>query len=283
MNKKTERINVGYFIKPAEYVMGELNFPLGMGFLENDREFIIDRISFPGYLIMSCLEGKLWVEQYGVKTQLLPGESCLLNLQDQHKYYYDEEDPCKIVWLHFDGKHVSELCSLIFDNTKKYIVIQEKHMPILIKNCIDIYRKEGMDSYLEISENIYKSLMIFLEQKKQLESKPQMILEKELNVFLDDHIGENITLEMMAEVCHLNPSYFCRRFKKEMNMTPMQYLLEKRIETAKFFLIYTNDKIATISKNLGFYDQNHFSFSFKKATGMSPTTYRKKKMSHNLL
>ena len=118
--------------------------------------------------------------------------------------------------------------------------------------------------------------MIFLESFiKTSEGYFNMPLAKKLNSFLEQHMGERITLEQMADFCHFNQSYFCRRFLKETGVTPMQYLQKKRIEGAKFLLLNTNYKLSYISQELGFYDQNHFSYCFKKETGISPTAYRR--------
>ena len=276
IKEEKKRINFGYIVEPTEFALSHLNYVLSLGFLENDRHFLVNRAYFPGYLIMSCISGKLWVEQYGYKVCVMPGESCLMNLQHPHKYYYDNDDPCSIVWIHFDGNQVNNMTSLIFEGQEKIDVIRENHLPILIRECIALYKKEGDDATFEISAIIYRALMIFMERSVNF-TRGNFVssLKKELNSYLEEHIGENITLKQMADICYLNPSYFCRRFLKETGTTPMKYLQRKRIERAKFFLLNTHHKIAYISQELGFYDQNHFSYQFKKETGMSPTEYRK--------
>jgi len=267
----------GYICNPTEFTEKYLIYALGMGCIVNQRHFLIDRKSFPGYLIMFCCSGKMHIEQYGKIATLMSGQCCVMTLQDPHKYYSDMEDPCEVYWLHFGGKQVEELFSLICEGSSKYVILQEKIILSLIQRSIDIYQQDNIGYCMEFSANVYRILLTIL--KRIMETNAEDIsspLTMQLEPFLKEHIKEKITLEMMAEQCHLNPAYFCRRFRAETNRTPMQYLMEKKMELAQYYLLYTNEKISTIAEMLGFYDQNHFSFRYSKATGMSPSEYRKK-------
>ena len=68
-----------------------------------DSEFLIDRKVFKNNLVMYVLEGLLWVEQYGKKYALEPGQGVMMRLTDAHKYYTDPENTAHILWFHFRG------------------------------------------------------------------------------------------------------------------------------------------------------------------------------------
>lgn len=268
----------GYICQPSDFVREHLNFPLGMGYIVNDRCFEVRRNYFPGHLIMYCISGKLHIEQYGTASVLHPGYCCLMTLEEAHNYYSDAEDPCELLWLHFNGKHLHEMLHLIFENTRKYRIIQNSRLLPVLRECILNYESDSSGSCFSNSSNIYYLMTVFLEETIRSGSQKTISLSpltRELDSFLNEHIKEKITLKRMAEQCHLNSSYFCRRFHAETNMTPMQYLMQKRIELAKYYLIYTQKQMSLISEELGFYDQNYFSLCFLKATGLSPTQYRK--------
>ena len=268
----------GYICQPSEFSREHLYYTLGMGYIINDRNFLVDRDTFPGHLVMYCISGLLHIEQYNVRSTLSPGQCCLMTLEDAHKYYSDTEKPCELLWLHFNGKHAHELLDLIFDHRSRYVLIEQTHVLSLLQNCILNYESDSTGSCIINSANTYQILSIFLDQIVRAEKQETVNispLAKHLDSYLGEHIHERITLDMMAQQCHLSSAYFCRRFRLETNMTPMQYLMHRRIELAKYALIYTPDQISQISQELGFYDQNHFSFCFHKATGISPTQYRK--------
>jgi AraC-like DNA-binding protein len=65
-----------------------------------------------------------------------------------------------------------------------------------------------------------------------------------------------------------------RLFRKEMQCTPRQYVIRKKIEKAQLNLIAGEKSLKDIAYTLSFYDVNHFQRSFKKLTGMSPLTYQ---------
>ena len=63
-------------------------------------------------------------------------------------------------------------------------------------------------------------------------------------------------------------------FAKYMGVSPITYLLQKRIEEGKSLLSSTSHSISQIATSLGFSSQSYFSQAFKKATGRTPVQYR---------
>ena len=74
---------------------------------------------------------------------------------------------------------------------------------------------------------------------------------------------------------HLSKSQISREFKKYFNVTPYQYLLNRRITISQNLLTKTKLSVKEISDSLCFTDEYHFSSLFKKKNGMSPTAYKK--------
>lgn len=270
----------GYFHHPNEFSREYLLYPLEMGYIVNLKEFLINRAFYPGYLLMCCISGKLHLEQFGNTGLVCPGESCLMTLERPHVYYSDQSDPCEILWINFAGNTASRLLPSILENAGSYVITQNSLLPVLVRNCIATYENDTLHSDFEMSSILYEILMKILKSATAgtgAEYAFSSTLTQTLDPFLANRLGEKITLEQMAEQCHLNPSYFCRRFRAETGITPMQYLLRKRIEMAKYLLTYTEDSLLAVAAQLGFYDQNHFSVSFTKAVGCSPSKFRKQK------
>lgn len=68
-----------------------------------------------------------------------------------------------------------------------------------------------------------------------------------------------------------------RLFKRELGMSPAQFILKAKLEEAKDLLRHTDKPISEISSALCFYDQSHFQHNFKAAYGMTPVEYRQKR------
>ncbi|KAA6329836.1 Melibiose operon regulatory protein, partial [termite gut metagenome] len=92
--------------------------------------------------------------------------------------------------------------------------------------------------------------------------------------YIRENIGNNLQVNDLADICNLNRDHFTRLFKKEMQCTPMQYIIRKKIEKAQLILVASESSIKDIAYNLSFDNVTHFHRSFKKITGLSPITYK---------
>lgn len=93
--------------------------------------------------------------------------------------------------------------------------------------------------------------------------------------YIDSNYAENITLDFLSELTHLNKYYFAHAFNREFNVSPINYLIQRRIRESKYLLENTNHSLAHISEALGFSSPSYFSQSFRRLEGMSPIQYRK--------
>ena len=95
--------------------------------------------------------------------------------------------------------------------------------------------------------------------------------------YIDANYTEDIALDSLAEMAHLNKYYLIHAFKCENGLSPINYLIKRRIIESKYFLSNTNHSISQIACILGFSSPSYFSQSFKKLEGQSPNKYRKEK------
>ncbi|HBF14863.1 MAG TPA: hypothetical protein DDW30_04120 [Clostridiales bacterium] len=91
---------------------------------------------------------------------------------------------------------------------------------------------------------------------------------------INERYAEDLSLHTLAEEVHLNPTYFHRVFRAACGMTPLAYLTEVRISHAKFLLRNTDRSVTEIAGQCGFSSYNYFCTVFRKATGLSPSTFR---------
>lgn len=91
--------------------------------------------------------------------------------------------------------------------------------------------------------------------------------------YIRENVEKNIYVKDLAEICFLDKDYFTRLFKKEMGCTPMQYLMQKKIEKAQISLLTGRTNIKNIAYDLSFNSISHFCTSFKKITGVSPSDF----------
>ena len=97
---------------------------------------------------------------------------------------------------------------------------------------------------------------------------------QELQKLLDAHLEKKINFKLISREIAYSQAYMVRLFKKHMGVTPHEYLLKRRLESAKLLLRHSTLSIKEIAERLVFSDQYHFSNYFKKCLGMSPSRFR---------
>ena len=93
--------------------------------------------------------------------------------------------------------------------------------------------------------------------------------------YIDDHFKENINLDLLSELVHVNKYYMVHSFTKEFGISPINYLITRRIEESNYLLGGTDHSLSQISHMIGFSSPSYFSQSFMRIEGMSPMEYRK--------
>ncbi len=94
--------------------------------------------------------------------------------------------------------------------------------------------------------------------------------------YIEQHYMEHITIEKLANLGYMSKSTFNRRFKSEIGITPIEYLIEVRIKMAKLMLIRKDNQLTDIAIRCGFGSGAYFSSCFQKYVGITPTEYRDK-------
>ncbi|MEW9122275.1 MAG: PocR ligand-binding domain-containing protein [Thermotaleaceae bacterium] len=140
------------------------------------------------------------------------------------------------------------------------------------------YRFIGQLSKIENIEDlsywILKVLDRFMENVFSLSHSKNAETIKTALSFINKNYMNNITLEQVAGIVYLNPSYFSTIFKKETGMPFSTYLNKVRIQESKQLLKDINQSILDIALAVGFEDQSYYSKVFKKITGLTPKEYR---------
>lgn len=99
--------------------------------------------------------------------------------------------------------------------------------------------------------------------------------------YIDCHLHMPIRAAELAEYVNLNHSYLSVLFKKETGISISGYVMQKRIDTAKNMLRYSDYSASQIGEILAFSSQSHFIRCFKKSAGLTPKEYRNRYFREN--
>ena len=94
--------------------------------------------------------------------------------------------------------------------------------------------------------------------------------------YIQQHLSEPLSVAMLAEKLHLSHNGLIWKFKKELNVTPVNYINMCRIKHAKQLLFDSDLTISQIAEDCGYANAYYFSNAFKKLEGISPSGFRKK-------
>ena len=97
--------------------------------------------------------------------------------------------------------------------------------------------------------------------------------------YIDLHFKEALTLEQLAEEGHMNKFYLSHAFKREYGVSPINYMISRRIEESKYLLAETDLSLSQIAQLLGFSSLSYFSQVFHRTQNISPKEYRQSQKS----
>ena len=111
--------------------------------------------------------------------------------------------------------------------------------------------------------------------RKHYNSSEDSIITHALK-YIHQNYAAKISIDEISGFCHCSISYLSHVFKRRLNVNINTYINKVRTETAKDYLVQTDDSITDVSMNVGFSDPNYFSRVFTKLMGIPPTEYRRR-------
>ena len=112
--------------------------------------------------------------------------------------------------------------------------------------------------------------------KEDKNDEQENVLIQQVRRYLEhNYMKIDISLDSIAEMIKLNPTYFSALFKKESGVNFLDYLSDLRINAAKEYLRDPLKGASEIASLVGYDSAGYFTRAFKKRTGMTPTEYRK--------
>ena len=138
------------------------------------------------------------------------------------------------------------------------------------------YRKGGA----EIANYLALALVAKVSAMIKTNASPRKIKEPSISSmaknFIDAHYMENICLEDIAGAVFTNVYNLSKIFKAEIGISPMRYVILRRMGEAQNLLINTDMTITRIAMSVGYNNSNYFQNVFKNFMQMTPREYRKR-------
>lgn len=207
------------------------------------------------------------------------GHMILYRPKEPQRYEYYAEDKTEVYWVHFTGGNVTNILrSYGLTNDKKVFYCGSgPEYQTLFRSMIEELQM-CRESYTEMLEMYLRQIFIRLQRCfKNSVVKDSSRTAEEIDkaaIYFSEHYSEAINIDEYAAKIHVSTSWFIRNFKQYTGVTPMQYILSKRIYNAEALLHNTQYNITEIAQIVGYDNPLYFSRLFKKVKGISPSEYR---------
>jgi two-component system response regulator YesN len=169
---------------------------------------------------------------------------------------------------------LSYLSYHLFQNIKAVITEEpllqsnQKIMNDLIENFETL--EDTQDEFLFILEK-FEFLMLDVFEKSNHHN-----LAKEIKRYIEEHISNpDLSLSHLSEHFGINSKNLSHLFKDEFDVKFIDFIIHRRVELAKHFLISTTDNIQEIAEKVGYISPISFNRVFKRVVGIPPGDYRK--------
>ena len=163
----------------------------------------------------------------------------------------------------FDGKNISFL-------NKKFNNLKANQLFLEVKTAIDSKNDELIyNSLLQFTNEI----RLYAQEDTEEYLQQDFSVFNEVNNFIDDNICNKFNLDELSKMANINKYGFIKKFKASSGMTPINYILMKKIFSSKT-LITPDSELTDIAYQYNFTDLAHFSKTFKRFIGVSPKKFQ---------
>ncbi len=215
------------------------------------------------------------------KIVVTPKNSIAKTVLEDLKEYYEELPVLSYEEVKQIANMFFSLCNYLVEEALDKSLILEMYQKNIKKevkiasNTLTGYTIKNMEhAKKEISNALVNAYIKENPYSKDLE----IIVSNTLNPAIEyiyKNKSENVTVEKMAKICHISPSYFSRLFLRETGGNFSNFSSRLKVEWAKNILEKKDMSINEISDELGFTETGYFIKVFKKYEGVTPAIYRK--------
>ena len=219
--------------------------------------------------------------QFLIQDQVFPvdvNNLVIINPNVPHTEASLNAQPLEYIVLGIDGIELATK-----ENSNGQFCILDHFESVDISSCLrNILREMELKNtgHMDVCQAYMEILIIRLMRNTNLavQTPPQVISGNSqcaaVRRYIDLHFKEPLTLEQLSEEAHINKYYLSHAFKREYGVSPINYMISRRIDESKYLLAETDLSMSQIAHALGFSSLSYFSQVFRKSQQISPMEFR---------
>ncbi len=267
-----------------------------LSIFETYTESYMVPLTFNDFVITSMIRGKKVMHLADKKEfAYLPGETVIVPPSETMRIDFPEANdynPTQCIALAIDQEQIRQTIRYLNENFPKheqgeewklnydeYHFYNNEEIAYLINKIIRVCSEKSREKDI-LADLTLKELLVRIMQTQNL----KMLTGDAGNHhplafvigYIKSNLNEKISIESLSSKACMSKATFYRLFKRELGVSPNDFILTEKMNRAKEMLKRPGSKVAAISYELGFSDSNYFIRAFKKMEGMTPGAFQLK-------
>lgn len=257
-------------------------YPLAVGYYDRAEGHKMRRKHHNNNLLIYCFAGRGFLQTPDWEGTVNGGELMMLPQGVPHHFGADQGNPWSIYWCHFAGHLAHDYIDhMDFQSSRPIRAIGES--PALKAQFQALLAETSFgfnEPALIYAANMLKQLLTFvgkLVREVNADRSPlqgQRFNPDKVQAYMLQNLDRPIDLDSLAKLSNLSKFHFSKLYRETTGFSPIQHLIQMKVEYARYLLETSDLSIQDIADRLGYDDSLYFSRLFRKTTGVSPRQYR---------
>lgn len=255
-------------------------------------------LTFDDFVITSMLRGKKVMHLFDKQGfDYNPGQTVIVPAAVTMKIDFPEatdHNPTQCIALAIDQEQIKKTISYLNEffpkegSTGKWVLNYDQYhfqnnqeIAYLINKVVRICSEKSVEKDV-LADLTLKELLVRIMQSQNLytlTNTSENINQNPMAYIIDyikSNLNEKFNIDGLTDKACMSRATFYRLFKRELGISPNDFILTEKISKAKELLANPSAKINAVSYELGFSDANYFIRAFKKLEGLTPGSYQSK-------
>lgn len=230
------------------------------------------------YVIHVVTGGKGIYRTGGREYRISAGQMFVIYPGEETIYQADSQNPWSYMWIGFCGFNAAAIVEKIgFRKNDPVITLDNVYeIGVAIDRMLDAKQLTPVNELKRMAA-LYDALALMMQNTKcsgsEVNHSEISYVSMAIKLIAESY-NTNIKISEIADKVGINRSYFSNIFKREMKISPQEFLINFRLEKAAQMLRETNDSIGSIAAAVGYSDALAFSKAFKHKYTVSPREFR---------
>lgn len=274
------QIVVSLFHTPTDLGREVFNCVLRAGHLISGSDYRKVHPNYPGHKILLCLRGKGYVKVNQRESPVLPGQVAWIFKGEENAHWPEQGSAWEMLWIRVEGPHMDHIYRILTTvGSPVFSGVDVRKTERIFRNIMRILRRRPIAMEAAVHAEVAALITQLFEARHDANPSTDSEIPQSLRAPLEEmrlHFAKPLAVADLATLAGMSESSFHRQFKAATGTSPIDWLKRERINQAKKRLLETDDSIALIAEQTGYYDQFYFSRDFKKMTLLSPSEYRQR-------